>query len=126
MQQARNAGLQRATAGFIIIALAIAILLAWVVGSWWMFFPIVLIGIGGFYTVLGAVARMGEAPVQRGPSSSSYYIFWGPTLVLLGLLWILSAETDFSGVLLLVIFLLWIGAVATFLSLSRKGSAPNN
>jgi len=108
-----------------IIAIAVAILLAWLIDSWWMFFPVLFIEVGGFYTALGLAARMGEGPTHRGPSSSSYYVFWGPTMVILGLMWILSAETDISGVLLFVVFLLWVGAIAVILSLGRKGSSPN-
>lgn len=124
MQQTRGTGLQGATAGFMIIAIAVAVLIAWVIESWWMFFPVLLLEVGAFYTVLGLAARKGESPVRRGPSSSSYYIFWGPTLVIVGLMWILSAETDVSSVLLLVVFLLWVGAIAMALSLRKKGSAP--
>ncbi len=125
MQQTRGIGLQSAAAGFMIIAVAVAILVAWVIDSWWMFFPVLLLEVGAFYTVLGLATAKGESPVRRGPSSSSYYIFWGPTLVILGLMWILTAETDVSGVLLLVIFLVWVGAIAMALSFRKKGSAPD-
>lgn len=124
MQQTRRAGLQGVAAGFMIIAIAIAILLAWVISSWWMFFPVLFIEVGGFYTALGFDAGRGESPARRGPSSSSYYVFWGPTLVILGLMWILSAETEVSRVVLFVVFLLWVGAIAIALSLRRKGSSP--
>lgn len=125
MQQTRRIGLQSATAGFMIIAIAVAVLISWAVGPWWMFFPVLFIEVGVFYTALGLAARRGEGPVRRGPSSSSYYVFWGPTLVILGLMWILSAETDVSGVLLFVVFLLWVGAIAILLSVGRKGSSPS-
>ncbi len=124
MQQTRGIGLQGATAGFMIIAIAVAILIAWVIDSWWMFFPVLFLEVGAFYTVLGLAARKGEGPARKGPSSSSYYIFWGPTLAIVGLMWILSAETDVSGVLLLVVFLFWVGAIAMILSIGKKGSAP--
>jgi len=107
-----------------IIAVAVAILVAWMIESWWMFFPVLFLEVGAFYTVLGLAAAKGEGQAQRGPSSSSYYIFWGPTLVIVGIMWILSAETDVSAVLLLVIFLVWVGAIAMALSFRRKGPAP--
>jgi hypothetical protein len=124
MQQTSRVGLQNVTAGFMIVAFAVAILLAWLMDSWWMFFPILFIEVGGFYTALGLAGVRSEGPSRRGPSSSSYYVFWGPTLVILGVMWVLSAETDVSGVLLFVVFLLWVGGIAMALSLRKKGSAP--
>lgn len=118
MELTRRGGLQNIAAGFMIIAFAVAILIAWM-GSWWMFFPIILLEVGAFYTALGLLMRASADPNQRGPTSSSYYVFWGPTLVVLGLMWVLSAETDVSGVLLLVIFLLWIGVMAVLLSMFK-------
>lgn len=124
MQQTSRGGLKNIAAGFMIIAFAAAILVAWLLDSWWTFFPVLLVLVGGFYTVRGLAGVRSEGPERRGPSSSSYYVFWGPTLVILGAMWFLSAETDVSGVLLLIVFLLWIGAVAIALSLRRRGSAP--
>ncbi|MBN1678055.1 MAG: hypothetical protein JW880_05905 [Candidatus Thermoplasmatota archaeon] len=115
--------MQGASAGFMIIAIAVAILIAWV-SSWWIFFPVLLIEVGAFYTVLGFLSMGASERTRKGPSGSSYYVFWGPTLVILGVIWLLSAETDISGVLLFVIFLLWIGGIAVALSMRRRGSTP--
>jgi len=125
MQQTRRVGLQSATAGFMIIAFAVAVLLSWAVGPWWIFFPVLMIEIGGFYAALGLVAKRAEGPARRGPASSSYYIFWGPTLVILGAMWILGVEADVPGMLLFVVFLLWVGAVAIILSIRRRGTAQS-
>jgi phosphatidylglycerophosphate synthase len=119
MELTRRGGLQNIAAGFMIIAIAVAILVAWMIDSWWMFFPIILLEVGAFYTALGLVMRAGADPNRRGPTSSSYYVFWGPTLVVIAFMWILAAETDVSGVLLFAIFLLWIGVMAVLLSVFK-------
>lgn len=119
MELMRRGGLQNIAAGFMIIAFAVAILVAWMIGSWWTFFPIIMLEVGAFYTAMGLLMRTSADPNQRGPTSSSYYVFWGPTLVVLGFLWVLSAETDISGVLILVIILLWVGVMAVLLSMFK-------
>jgi hypothetical protein len=119
MEMPRKGNLQTVAAGFMIIAFAVAILVAWMIDVWWMFFPVILLIVGGFYTALGLVMRSSADPSRRGPTSSSYYVFWGPTLVVISMIWILAAETDVSGVLLLVLFLLWVGVMAVLLSMFK-------
>ncbi len=124
MQRTRGVSLKDISAGFMIMAIAVAMLVAWTMGTWWMFFPVIFILAGGFYAALGFVARITDEPGRRGPSGSSYYVFWGPTLVILGIMWLLISETDISGVLLLVILLLWVGGIAIALSLGGKRAVP--
>lgn len=123
MEQPRRGNLQTVAAGFMIIAFAVSLLAAWMIGAWWIFFPIILLIIGGFYTALGLVMRSGVDPGRRGPTSSSYFVFWGPTLVIIGIMWVLAAETDISGALLIILFLLWIGVMAVLLSVFKPKRA---
>lgn len=117
MESPRRGGLESLTVGFMIIAFAVAMLVSYIIDDWWMFIPIFLIEAGAFWGATGLLVHPSARPQRPGLQDASYYVFWGFTLVLLGLIWIINSEYPGNGVLLLVVFLLWVGAIAMAMSL---------
>jgi hypothetical protein len=119
--------LESLSAGYLIIAFAVSVLLAWQFADWWLFIPFFLIAAGVFYLILGIVSRPAEAQRRRALRDSNYYVFWGGTVGLFGMIWLLNRQFPGNVPLLFVIFVLWIGAIVLVLSLPRlrgSGSTP--
>lgn len=87
-------------------------------GEWILIIPIMLLLAGAFYIVLGFVMRQGEQ-VTKIASTSIYYAFWGGTMAILGAMWLFSRQYPGNAVLLVVVFIIWIGVVAMAMSLPR-------
>jgi hypothetical protein len=120
-----RSGLESLSVGYLLIAFAISVLLAWQFADWWLLIPFFLIAAGAFYLVLGIVRRPGEEARRRAMRDSSFHVFWGGTLALIGIIWLANRQFPGNVPLLFVIFVLWIGGVALILSLPRlRGSAP--
>jgi len=118
-----RSGFESLSVGYLLIAFAISFLLAWQFGDWWLLIPFFLIAAGPFYVVLGFIYKASDAVRRRGMRNSSYHIFWGGTLALVGLLWLVQRQFPGNVPLLIVIFILWIGGVAFVLALPRlRGS----
>jgi predicted permease len=118
MGSSRRSGYESLSVGYLLIAFAISILVAWLVGEWILIIPVMLLMAGVFYIVLGVVMRQGGHDPKRA-SSSTYYAFWGGTMGILGAMWLFSRKYPGNGVLLVVVFIIWIGVVAMVMSLPR-------
>lgn len=111
--------------GYLLIAFAVSVLLAWQFADWWLVIPFFLIAAGIFYAVVGIVRRPAEEHRRRAMRDSPYYVFWGGTISLIGMIWLVNRQFPGNVPLLFVIFVLWIGAVALMLSLPRlRGNVP--
>ena len=120
-----RSGLESLSVGYLVIAFAISFLLAWQFADWWLLIPFFLIAAGPFYIVLGFVYRTSDARVRRGMRNAPYSVFWGGSLALIGILWLVNRQFPDNVPLLLVVFLLWIGGMAFVLAFPRlRGSAP--
>jgi hypothetical protein len=120
MAEEKRGGLERLSIGYIIIAFAVAILVGWTAGDWWLVIPVMLLLAGGFYVVLGFAIRPSEAMLRETRRNSSYYAFWGGTLGIIGSIWLLNRQYPGNGVLLVVLFIVWVGAVVMVLSFGRS------
>lgn len=119
MGQSKSSGFEGMTFGFLVIAFAVSILVAWMMDDWWLFIPLMLILAGGWWVVVGLLMRPQEGARGSTLGSVSYFVFWGATLVLLGAIWFLSDMYPGNGVAWIAVFLIWIGAMAVGLSLLR-------
>ena len=125
MSSSSRSGLESLSAGYLIIAFAVSFLLAWQFRDWWLLIPFFLIAAGVFYLILGIVIRPADMQKRRALRDSSYYVFWGGTVGVFGLLWLINRQQPGNVPLLLVIFILWMGAIVLIFSLPRlRGSAP--
>ncbi|MBU0685139.1 MAG: hypothetical protein ABIE25_03885 [Thermoplasmatota archaeon] len=118
MGSSRRSGYESLSVGYLLIAFAVSILVAWLVGEWILAVPVLLLEAGMFYVALGVVLRQGEYDTKRA-STSAYYIFWGGTMAILGAMWLFSRQYPGNAVLLVVVFIIWIGVVAMAMSLPR-------
>lgn len=105
--------------GYLLIAFAVSFLLAWLAGDWWLLLPVFMIAAGAYYVLIGAITRPPEAGARRSYASGSYSIFWGGTLVLIGVIWLINREYPDNVPILFAAFIIWLGAVAVALSLPR-------
>ena len=124
--QRKYTGYESVSLAVLVIAFAIAVLLAWIGGSWILIIPIFLIAAGIYYAILGMMIRSGEQNVRSTLRDSMFFVFWGGTLALIGIEWLVAREYPGNGVLLFVVFILWIGVFALLLALPRmrKSYAP--
>jgi len=118
MGSSRRSGYESLSVGYLLVAFAVSILVAWFVDDWILVIPIFLLEAGVFYIALGVVTRQGEPDAKRA-SSSTYYVFWGGTMAILGAMWMFSRQYPGNAVLLVVAFIIWVGVVAIVLSLPR-------
>jgi hypothetical protein len=123
MQGTRGTSYENLSIGLMVIAVAVALILAWIIGNWWMFIPIMLISGGMIWAILGLIIAPADSQLRQGRQSMPYFVFWGATLALLGAIWIVNDEFPGNGVVLVAIFLVWIGAIVIALSFRRGKGA---
>ncbi|MGQ9587246.1 MAG: hypothetical protein ACUVT7_02535 [Thermoplasmata archaeon] len=120
----RRGGIQGLSFGYLMIAFAVSILISWLAEDWWLLVPVFMLLAGVFYVALGIVIRPREQAVKKGYRSSSFFVFWGGTVGLIGTIFLLNMEFPGNAVLLVVMFILWVGIVAVVLSLGRFREGP--
>jgi apolipoprotein N-acyltransferase len=118
MSSSRRSGYESLSVGYLIIAFAVSIAIAWALADWILVIPIFLLEAGIFYAVLGVYTRRKEQE-PKAASSSSYIIFWGGTIALVGAIWLLNRQYPGNVPLLIVLFLVWVGLFAIVLALPR-------
>jgi len=118
MSSSKRSGYESLSVGYLIIAFAVSIAIAWTLDDWILVSPVFLLEAGVFYAVLGMYTRQREQD-PKAASSSSYIIFWGGTLALVGAIWLLNRQYPGNVPLLIVLFLVWVGLFAIVLSLPR-------
>lgn len=112
-------GYESMSIAVLVIAFAVAVLIAWLSGHWINLIQVFLIEAGMYYVVLGLLMHTGEQMVKPSLRNAMFFIFWGGTLALIGVEWIAAGTFNLNGVVLFVIFVLWIGVFALMLSLPR-------
>ena len=105
--------------GYLLIAFAVAILIAWQMDDWWLLIPVFMIEAGVFYLILGVVTNPRETGKSRQKRDSLYFVFWGGTLGLLGAMWLLNMQYPGNVPLLIVLFIVWLGGIVLVMSLPR-------
>jgi apolipoprotein N-acyltransferase len=118
MSGSRRSGYESLSVGYLIIAFAVSIAIAWALADWILVVPVFLLEAGVFYAVLGIYTRQREQN-PKAASSSSYMIFWGGTVALVGAIWLLNRQYPGNVPLLIVLFLVWVGLFAIVLALPR-------
>jgi len=120
-ETAQRMNFQDFTAGFAFIAIAVAILVAWMWDSDWLsIFPILLIEFGIWGILLGSAISKSGGGSAYGSSDSSYYLLWGFLLTILGFTWF--ANKYISGIVpaSIAVVLIFIGAFVLYLSWNRS------
>jgi surface polysaccharide O-acyltransferase-like enzyme len=118
MSSSRRSGYESLSVGYLIIAFAISIAIAWTLADWILVVPVFLLEAGVFYAVLGVYNRQREKD-PKAASNSSYMVFWGGTIAIVGAMWLLNRQYPGNVPLLVVVFLVWVGLFAIVLSLPR-------
>lgn len=95
--------------GYLIICAAVAILISWYLDVWWYFFPIMMIA-GGIYLLV--ISLMTSRASGKGGSVFVFMLLWGGILLILGMEWIVNDLYPGNVVFLVIIFMVFVGAVA--------------
>ncbi len=61
MNGQRQSGIESLSIGYLLIAFAVAILIAWWAADWWLLIPVFMIEAGVFYLVVGVLTSPTEA-----------------------------------------------------------------
>jgi len=108
------------TVGFILIALAVSILVAYSIDKWWYFVPIFLIFAGSFGLLRGAMVAKGGTKESR--STANYLLTWGGIMVIIGALLVVNDLLPGNLVVLIAVFLIFVGGLAlAIFALRGKG-----
>lgn len=112
------------TAGFAFIAIAVAILVAWMWDSdWWSIPPILFIEFGIWGILLGSAASKSRGDTVYGSSDSSYYLLWGFLLTILGFIWFANKYVAGIAPASIAVVLIFIGVFVLYLSWNRSKKA---
>jgi len=103
--------------GYLVICAAVGILVSWYLDVWWYFFPIMMIA-GGAYLL--AICFLASRASSKGGSIFVYLLLWGGAMLILGVEWILNDLYPGNLILMLVVFLVFIGGVAILGYMMRK------
>lgn len=105
--------------GFVIIAIAVAMLIAWTIDDWVLFIPILLLECGVFGIFLAFISEKDEGKIQLQISNKAFVGIWGLILSLIGVLWLLNDAFPGNLPILFAVFLIFIGVLGIALSLTR-------
>ena len=119
MESSRRSGFEGLSIGFLIVAFAVSLLIAWSLDDWILTVPVFFLAAGIFYTALSFVIHRSPQKPGEVPRISTYYLFWGTSIAIVGAMWLINRQYPDSLVLLVIIFILWIGLMAVVLSLPR-------
>lgn len=116
------------SAGFAFIAIAVAILVAWMWNSdWWSIPPILLIEFGIWGILLGSIASRSDPGGTHSSADSSYFLLWGFLLTILGVIWFANRYVPGIAPALIAVVLIFLGIFIMYLSWnkSKKASQGN-
>jgi|GEM_PF-1809876 len=118
-QAVRRGSLAGLSLGYVLIALAVAILMGWWLGDWWYFLFVLMLEVGAYIMLLGAWT--GRGGTKEGRSNFVFMLLWGGILMVLGAELIVNDLYPDNGVFLVVIFIVFIAIIALFAwTLGRK------
>jgi len=106
------------SAGVVLVAVAIAILVAWYLGDWVLVVPLVLIEWGAYGVILGAVVGKSSRTSGAAHAASGYYALWGSLLLVIGLMWFANDLYPGNFPVLVAVFIIWLAI--TIVVLARR------
>lgn len=106
------------TVGFVLIAIAVAILVGWVTNNWFYLVPVFLLELGAFVLLLGAISK--KSPDHQGRSWTIYMLFWGGVMAMIGCLLLINDVFPNNIPILIAVFLIFSGAIAILAYLMRS------
>ncbi|MHC1681271.1 MAG: hypothetical protein AB9860_08565 [Methanomassiliicoccales archaeon] len=107
------------TISYLIIAIAAAILVAWIAEDWTLFIPSMLLLGGIFATFVGFRQRTGGFDRRRS-NDGNFLMFWGTLLVAFGIMWAINSAYPGSAFFLIIGFLVWLGIAVLLFTIRKK------
>lgn len=105
----RRRNLSGLTAGYVLIALAVSILIGYSIDKFWYALPIFMIALGAYVIFLGTLPRTPGRDVRSG---MIYTLTWGGIMAVLGVLLITNDLLPNNAIVLIAVFLIFLGAIA--------------
>ena len=105
----RRRNLSGLTAGYVLIALAVSILISYSIDKFWYALPIFMIALGAYVIFLGTLPRTPGRDVRSG---MIYTLTWGGIMAVLGVLLITNDLLPNNAIVLIAVFLIFLGAIA--------------
>ncbi|MDH4123567.1 MAG: hypothetical protein OEV21_05760 [Thermoplasmata archaeon] len=118
-QEIRRASLMGVSTSAMLIALAIAILAAYVANNWWLLFPILVLEFGIYTVAVGAILRGRPGETFAGTSDSTFTMMWGMVLTVIGAMLLIDYVSPGNLPLLIAAFLVIMGVALLVISLGR-------
>lgn len=107
------------TVSYLIIAIAAAILIAWIAEDWTLFVPSMLLLGGMFATFVGSRERAGGFD-RRRRNDGNFLMFWGTLLVAFGIIWTINYAFPGNMLFLLIGFLVWLGLAVILFTMRKR------
>jgi len=91
----------------VLLTIAVATMVSWFVDDWYLFLPILLVGVGLYLMAVGLSNH--TTPTDRYRfANGSYLMFWGSLMALIGLVVLVNHYYPGNGIWLFLIIILWL------------------
>jgi cobalamin synthase len=112
-------GLASVSAAVVLLTIAIATMASWFEDDWFLFLPILMVGVGAYIMLVGLSDHSTTADRFRY-ASGSFLMFWGSLLTLIGLVLLVNHYYPGNGIWLFVIVLVWLAMSALLFTMRPK------
>jgi hypothetical protein len=112
-------GLASVSAAVVLLTVAVATMASWFEDDWFLFLPILMVGIGAFIMLVGLSDHSTTADRFKY-ASGSFLMFWGSLLTLIALVLLVNHYYPGNGIWLFVIVLIWLAISALLFTMRPK------
>ncbi len=112
-------GLTSVSAAVVLLTVAVATMASWFEDDWFLFLPVLMVGVGAYIMLVGLSDHSVTADRFRY-ASGSFLMFWGSLLTLIGLVLLVNHYYPGNGIWLFVIVLIWLAISALLFTMRPK------
>lgn len=112
-------GLASVSAAVVLLTVAVATLASWFEDDWFLFLPILMVGVGAYIMLVGLSDHSMTADRFKY-AHGSFLMFWGSLLALIGLVLLVNHYYPGNGIWLFVIVLVWLAISALLFTMRPK------
>ena len=107
------------SAAVVLLTVAVATLASWFEDDWFLFLPILMVGVGAYIMLVGLSDHSMTADRFKY-AHGSFLMFWGSLLALIGLVLLVNHYYPGNGIWLFVIVLVWLAISALLFTMRPK------
>jgi hypothetical protein len=109
-------------AAALLLAVAVAILVAYLANNWWFFVAIIVLEAGLLLLIRGLMLGRPAIGMAWTKADSNFYVLWGNMMTAIGVLLIINILVAGIAVISVVVFLIWMAVFALLFSPRRKAA----